>query len=368
MRRAFKASVIFAAGALATGAIAKGSPSAAPPASTRAELRLGQELFEDKGISVDKTVSCASCHVATHGFADIHPLAIGAKGRVGTRHAPSLLHTNLYACYFWDCRAKTLDAQVVDAFLDPTELGFTTTNQVVARIQAEPRYGRVYTRLYGAKAAELPLDTVLRPIVAFEVSLAGRSVPLDRYLKGDKSALTLLQRQGLAVFRGSAHCADCHTIGAKSASLTDGRFHESPVGLAGVSGRLPELVNELEHLNAGQRGRLIQTDPAVAALGRFAVTLDPRDIGKFRTPTLRDVATTGPYMHDGSIKTLHEAVDLELYYRGTQLGSPIILSPTDRAVLMTFLDSLTSKRRIDNRFADRGTASSTSGHGCSRGG
>jgi cytochrome c peroxidase len=127
-------------------------------------------------------------------------------------------------------------------------------------------------------------------------------------------------------------------------------------------------VSELEHLDQAKRSRLIETTSDVAALGRYAITLRPEDMGKFRTPSLRDVAITYPYMHDGSVRTLARAVDLELYYRGTQLGDPIILSPADRAALLDFLHSLTSGPSGDRGSRDDNAERYTGGQGSRRGG
>jgi cytochrome c peroxidase len=122
-------------------------------------------------------------------------------------------------------------------------------------------------------------------------------------------------------------------------------MHPSALGLQLVTGRLSALATELESLTLEQRFQRIATDKSVAALGRFVVTLDPRDLGQFRTPTLRDTGRTGPYMHDGSVTSLTEAVDLELYYRGLEIGYPIILSPDERAELMSFLQGLSTLPR-----------------------
>jgi cytochrome c peroxidase len=152
--------------------------------------------------------------------------------------------------------------------------------------------------------------------------------------------------RGLALFRGRAQCVSCHSISATFALFTDGQFHSSPIPLSPATlaelGALALRVSamrakgELDALNT-----LIETDPKAAELGRFVVTLDPKDIGRFKTPALRNVAVTGPYMHDGSVKSLPQAVDLELYSR-TEQRYPLVLTEDERNDLLEFLRALTS--------------------------
>ena len=152
--------------------------------------------------------------------------------------------------------------------------------------------------------------------------------------------------RGLALFRGRAQCATCHTIGASAALFSDGGFHSSPVRISDSTlehlGTLAERVRtlrqsgQLDALNA-----LVTTDRNVAALGRFVVTLNPDDIGRFKTPSLRNVALNGPYMHDGSVKTLQEAVEIELYSRSAR-NYPLVLTEDERTDLLSFLQALSS--------------------------
>jgi cytochrome c peroxidase len=334
--------------------------SIVPPAAERAEIELGRKLFEDTQLSADGTVACVSCHSSASDFGDHRARSVGVHNRLGTRHAPSLRQLAVYRCFFWDCRAQSLEDQVSFPFLNPTEMGHETAGQAVDYVRSDPQYLHAFERVYGLRPTQIGLRQLARPIVAYERSLAGSVIALDRYLAEDSSALALEERRGLEVFRTKAGCAACHSIRRDSAPLTDGLLHPSAVGLQAVGSRLTALTRELESMDEGQRFRRIATDPAVAALGRFVVTLDPQDLGKFRTPTLRDVGRLGPYMHDGSVATLQEAVDLELYYRGTELGYPIILSPQERSDLLAFLQSLvsdTSDRDQSVRIAARRTVS-----------
>jgi len=146
----------------------------------------------------------------------------------------------------------------------------------------------------------------------------------------------------LQLFRGRAQCAACHVIGEKSALFTDHMYHSQGVGLNDVEHHIGGAAIRAFNARRGTLDHLIGEDSDVAALGRFVVTGQPRDIGRFKTPSLRNVALTAPYMHDGSVKTLADALDLETYYRGLEANRPLILTPQEKADLIEFLKSLTS--------------------------
>ena len=183
-------------------------------------------------------------------------------------------------------------------------------------------------------------------LAAYVRTLNAGNTPVDRYLYGgDKDALNPAQRRGLELFRGNAQCSTCHTIGEREALFTDHGYHSHSIGFAGIVEKLPKLTEKLAKSNSEERGQLVIADPDIAALGRFVVTLDPQDIGRFKTPSLRNVALTAPYMHDGSIATLDAAVTHEVYYRGRQMGRPLILTPSEKQDLIDFLQALTSPDR-----------------------
>ncbi|MGB9430063.1 MAG: cytochrome c peroxidase [Gammaproteobacteria bacterium] len=320
--------------AFATSSYARGFDS---------EQALGQALFQDKNLSADRTVACASCHQADHAFSDSRPISVGVAGQHGTRNAPSLLEIGEYTSFFWDGRATTLDEQVHLTVLSAVECGFSTPGQVIARVKQNPRYVNAFRALDKGSPSALKLSDISHAIVAYERTLIAPPNNLDRYLAGNHSSLSLAAQKGLAVFRGKADCTSCHLISGQSASLTDNQFHSSGVGLAAVTPALAHLAAEVAHLSQAERFQKIASDPQIAALGRYVVTLDPKDIGAFRTPSLRNVALTAPYMHDGSIPTLAQAVDIELYYRGLALGHPILFTSAEKQELLAFLQSLSSE-------------------------
>src|SRR6266851_5554935 len=181
-------------------------------------------------------------------------------------------------------------------------------------------------------------------LACFVRTLVADDSTFDRFMyKGEHAALTEGQRRGLKLFRGRGQCASCHLIGDKDAPLTDGQFHALHLE-AGLRRHLPALVPLVKATPREQLGELIASRPDIAALGRFLVTLDPSDIGRFRTPSLRNVALTAPYMHDGSVPTLARAVEREIYYRSAEVARPVSLTPSERDDLVAFLESLTSTK------------------------
>ena len=326
-----------ACGALTLALLAGGARARAggDPAGAAA---LGRRLFHDRALSADGTVSCASCHQPDHAFGDPRPVSRGVYRRLGTRHAPSLLDLPVYRVFSWDGRATTLAAQIHFPFQTPDEMGQGTPQSVVARVRQQARLRRAFHRLDGpSPLRSQDLDAALG---AYLRTLGRAPIPLDRYLGGDRAALSPVAQAGLRLFRGRAHCATCHRIGRRSAPLTDNRFHTAAEGLSTLGPDLGARTQALAREPLAIRLRQAAKDAKTAALGRYVVTLNPRDIGRFRTPSLRTVAHSGPYLHDGSVPTLRAAMTLELYYRGLRAGHPRILSPRSKAALLAFLYTL----------------------------
>jgi cytochrome c peroxidase len=289
-----------------------------PP--TQETIALGRKLFYDHRLSRDNSISCASCHDPEKAFADTRPLSLGVAGATGVRNAPTVLNAAYLPAQFWDGRALSLEDQAAFPMADQREMSQNHTLSVF-RLNADPAY-RVLTRLaFGSPM--LNMVRVEKAIASFERTLLSGDSPFDRYeYDGDKTALTPSQVRGLAIFvdptRGN--CAVCHTIGSNSALFTDGKFHNIGVG--------------------------VRDDGTITDLGRLLQTAAQSETGAFRTPTLRNVALTAPYMHDGSEKTLKEVVD---FYAGKGNSNPhldsemqkINLSGQDRIDLVEFLKSLT---------------------------
>jgi cytochrome c peroxidase len=308
--------------------------------------RIGGQLFFDQRLSADATVSCATCHQPARRFADGHNLAVGIAGKIGTRNAPSLYNVAYATTLFWDGRVSGLQAQAKLPLLNPFEHGMASESALLAKVVAIPRYRAAFSRVNG----HLPpsVDQVTAALAAYERTLLAGNSPFDRYeYGGEPQAMTDSAVRGLDLFRCRAGCATCHMIGPSSALFTDGEFHASPFGIPmEVNQRLVELTQQVSAVkargNVEELNALIMENRGVAALGRFIVTMNPADIGLFRTPSLRNVTETAPYLHDGSIGKLEDVVDAELYSRSSAIRYPIVATATDKEDLLSFLLALRS--------------------------
>ncbi|HEX9627797.1 MAG TPA: cytochrome c peroxidase [Acidiferrobacterales bacterium] len=312
-----------------------------------ARIALGKRLFFDSSLSADGRVSCASCHRPDKAFSDGESLARGAGGKTGTRNTPSLFNVAYATSLFWDGRRTRLEDQVLDPFVNPVEHGLADRGELLGRLTADKSYGRAFADSFGPGSPTITAERIGAALAAYLRSLRAGNTPFDRHVYGaDTDALSPEAQRGLGLFRSRAGCAECHLIGKEHALLTDGKFHSIGVGMETIRGRLSELTaravaapRPLDHV--------VLQDPELAQLGRFLVTHDPRDIGKFKTPSLRNVALTAPYMHDGSVATLEEAVEREIYYRGLTSGRPVVLTPDEKRELVSFLRSLTSRHLME---------------------
>lgn len=283
-------------------------PEDNPCSPARAEL--GKILFFDGRLSANGVVSCAFCHDPDHAFAGSTPLSKGVNGKLGTRHAPTLINRAWGKSQFWDGRAPTLESQVIVPVTDPDEMGMTA-DLVVQRIRDIKGYAPLFAAAFGDDTVNF--ERIAKAIATFERTIVSGNSPYDRYLAGDKSALTKQQKDGLDFFNKKGECAECHS----GANFTDEKFANVGIGM------------DRTH-----------PDP-----GREAFTKNRGDWGKFKVPTLRDLARRAPYMHDGSIKTLGEVLDL--YAKGglpnphldTRL-TPFYLDEQTKQDLLAFLDSL----------------------------
>ncbi len=317
---------------------------------TPAKVALGKALFEDKRFSADGTVSCATCHRPDLAFVDGLPVAEGVRGLKGTRNTPTVINAVYYTSQFWDGRRATLEEQVKDPLLNPVEHGLTSHDQVVEIVRKDPDYQRQFKEVFGVEASSITIDHVAKAIAAFERTVISGNSPFDRYLYGgDQNAISEAAKRGFEVFKGKGRCQSCHTIGERYAIFTDNKFHNLGVGFDKIAPRLREIVNRYRQMKqaGGSLDEAVLSKVEISELGRFAVTLNLSDLGAFKTPTLRNVAVTAPYMHDGSLKTLEEVI--ELYNQGGEknpfLASgirPLNLTEQEKADLVEFLKSLTS--------------------------
>ena len=320
--------------------------SSPPAASLPALVRLGQALFFDPRLSADASTSCATCHQPAQYFSDGRAVSRGIGGAAGFRNAPSLLNVSAVDAPFWDGRAVSLEQQALVPLLNSREMGMPSLDAVVDAVRRAGDYASLFAEAYGDGRAEtISIDRIVRALAAYERTLDLAGSRFDRAAFGEEAnALSAREERGRRLFVGLAGCSGCHLVGKQDAPLTDNRFHSLTVGLQQVADRLGPLARRAVELRRQGRSpdEIVQADRDLAALGRFVVTLQPVDLGAFRTPSLRNVAMTAPYMHDGSVATLEEAVDDEVYYRSSELGRPLLLTPQERRDLVAFLGTLTS--------------------------
>ncbi|MFO7655134.1 MAG: cytochrome c peroxidase [Candidatus Krumholzibacteriia bacterium] len=316
-------------------------------------IALGRKLFFDRRLSVNGTVSCGMCHIPEQGFTS-NELAtpVGVGGRSVRRNAPTVLNAAYLDRLFHDGRESTLESQALVPLTAPEEMANPALDDVVERLQELPEYRSLFANACGTEPSA---EAIGRAIAAWERTLLAADAPFDRWhFGGDRDALTTAQRRGFALFTGDAGCVRCHTIADDHALFSDGEFHDTGIGFRAVTA-------------AAQAGSVrVQVAPGVlvtvaravvesvgerrpADLGRFEVTADPDDRHRFRTPTLRNVALTAPYMHDGSLRTLEEVV--RFYAAGgvphsglDSLIAPLDLDEGEIADLVAFLESLTGSQ------------------------
>lgn len=313
--------------------------SAAHGAPSDRREELGRRLFADTALSRDGKVSCRSCHDPAHAYASPQAKAVGVAGRAGTRNAPSLIGIANDGAFFWDGRRSHLENAVVDPFTNTVELGLSSHDEVVRRLRSDPAMAQAFKVAYPSDG--ITFEHVQDALARFVSTLTSGTSAYDRARSGGPP-LSPQTKQGETLFTGVAGCSACHALDGAPPRFSDGQYHHSGIDPAPAE-RLPALAQAVvrEDRNAASLGPKVLTDSDWSALGRFVVSHNPVDIEAFRTPSLRNVAVTSPYMHDGSIATLREAVDHEVYYRGFSTGHPINLSDEERQALVAFLESLT---------------------------
>ena len=309
---------------------------------TPEKIELGEKLFHDTRFSADGRISCASCHQPERAFTDGRAVARGLRDQAGTRNTPTLLNIAYAASLFWDGRRARPEDQAQDPFVNPLEHGLSDHEAILRKIRGDRQYLTAFRQAFGIDAADITFTQVTQALASFERSLLAGDSPFDRYYYGgDTQALSASAVRGLEIFRGKGRCQSCHTIGAEGAIFSDNQYHRLGIGHDRLAPTLGQIAKQVAGASPSELDRLIIGRPEVAALGRFVVTRNPADIGRFRTPSLRNVALTAPYMHDGSVATLEAAVELEIYYRGIEAQRPLILSAEEKAALVDFLKSLT---------------------------
>ena len=339
-----------------------GLPPVPAPANnpiTAEKVQLGRKLFFDRRLSANNTVSCAMCHIAEQGFSQNElRLPVGIEGKSVRRNAPTIYNTAFLERVFHDGREISLENQVWAPLLADNEMGNVSIGVVVERILSLDDYAEQFTRAFDRGPDMLTIGMAL---ASYERVLVSADSPFDRwYYGGDADALSDSAQRGFDVFRGKGRCVACHSVTQDYALFSDGLFHNTGIGYYATM--RPDDTQFDVPLAPGQVER-VESDLAFTTgteifrdLGRYEVTGHPDDRWKYRTPTLRNVALTAPYMHDGSLPTLRDVV--LFYNRGgvpNEVLDPLIapLGLDDREIedLLDFLRSLTGSN-VDALVAD----------------
>lgn len=284
---------------------------------------LGKKLFNDPLLSADRTISCASCHIPAFAFADTVALSLGVGGKLGTRNTPSVMNMSARPYFFYDGRAETLEEQVFHPIRNPVEMNLQVRD-AVKRVQKDAVYRRLFKNIFKNKPDSVNIGQAL---AAFVRSLESKGdAAADRYLSGgDANAMTPAQRRGRVLFMNKAKCFDCHFS--------------------------PDFTGD-EFKNVGTYNGENMND-----VGRFAITKDSADLGKFKVPGLRNITQTAPYMHNGMFRTLEEVIEFydnpqkivpDAVNIDTLLQKPLGLTIEEKADLLSFLKALTDRTFVKN--------------------
>ena len=298
-------------------------PIPADNPATEETIALGRRLYYDPILSVDSTISCASCHAPQFAFSDHRPVSEGVAKKLGTRHAPTVINSAYFTLQFWDGRAPSLEEQAKGPISNPVEMAHSL-DAAVKRLQADPKYPALFKNAWGTD--QITIEMVANSIASFERTIVAGDSPFDRFYYGkDSRAMSPEAQRGLIIFLSpkKGDCAVCHAIGKDYSLFTDNKFHNLGVG-------------------ADTRGELND-------VGRYAVTKADEDMGCFKTPSLRNLANRGRYMHDGSFPSVKDA--LAHYIGGgnwnphldKEIHSLDVLTFEERGDLLEFLDALNGK-------------------------
>ncbi|MHB1076810.1 cytochrome-c peroxidase [Thiobacillus sp.] len=329
-----------------------GLPSLVIPASnplTQEKIDLGRHLFMDRRLSHNNTLSCGMCHVPEQGFTS-HELgaAVGMEGRSHRRNSPTMFNVGYQRSLFHDGREPHLEDQIWGPLLTKNEMDMPAIGYVVEKVRQLSEYKGMFEAAFNGPVTA---ERIGQAIASYERTMVSGNSRFDRwYYGGEKNALNATEQRGFQVFMGKGRCFACHSVSEKSALFTDHKFHNT--GLGWERTMFPERTtyrvqlapNVFVDVNAQHLTK--SSEPPLPDVGRYEITYNPKDSWAYKTPILRNVELTSPYMHDGSLRTLEEVVDF--YDKGgidNPEKSPLIvrlnLTPDEKSALVAFLKSLT---------------------------
>jgi cytochrome c peroxidase len=333
-------------------------PVPADNPQTSEKIALGDKLFHDARFSIDGTVSCATCHDGKKAFTD-SPLKTsqGHHKLTGTRNAPTVINAAYFTTMFWDGRSPSLEDQSQFPIVNPVEMGLPDHEPVLKIVREDPAYVEGFRKAFNKTGKDVTMEEVKKAIAAFERTIVSGDSPFDRWrFGGDRNAISEQAKRGFDVFVGQGRCVSCHVVEQTQALFTDNKFHNIGVGINRIQRDVPRLAGEFLKAKAAGADvdKAVLSDPKTSDLGRFAVTNSFDEIGGFKTSTLRNIALTGPYMHDGSLKTLKDVV--KHYNEGGKSPGdtspvnpylsggirPLNLSEQQMDDLVAFMETLTS--------------------------
>ncbi len=282
---------------------------------TKEKIELGRQLYFDPRISSDGTISCASCHNPKFAFTDRRPTSVGIKNQVGIRNTPTIINRAFGTVQFWDGRVSSLEEQAKSPMVNPIEMGNKNYEEVVKKLRNIKGYRDELKRVFGTE--KFTIDQTVKAIASFERTVVSGNSPFDKFESGgNEQSISQSAKRGLDIFRDKARCSECHA----GFNFTDEKFHNTGVGM----------------------------DKPNPDLGKYVLTKEGKDKGAFKTPTLREIVHTAPYMHDGSLKTIEEVVDF--YNKGgiknpnlDKETKPLNLTDEEEKDLVEFLKTLSGE-------------------------
>jgi cytochrome c peroxidase len=358
------AGLLAAAGVLSDAGQDQSTPLGLPPVpipadnpQTPEKIALGEKLYMETRFSTTGDVGCFTCHDPEKAFTD-SPLKVaeGINKLTGTRNSPTVINSAYFTTQFWDGRSPDLEDQALHPFTNPVEHGLKDHEPILEIVREDAEYAAAFKEVFGKTGQEITMREVTMAIASFERTIVSGDSPFDRYYFGrEEDALTEQQKRGLDLFVNEGRCVSCHVIEQTQALFTDNRFHNIGVGINTIQDQVPELASEFLEADRtlSEVDVEVLTDPRTSELGRFAISHGFDDLGSFKTPTLRNVAVTAPYMHDGSIETLEDVVVHYMNGGVTEAGDPVNdflsggIRPLDIDVeqiedLVAFMEALTS--------------------------
>jgi cytochrome c peroxidase len=343
---------------------------AAPVASTNPitneKINLGRKLFYDRRLSLNNTFSCAMCHIPEQGFtSNERATAVGIEGRTVRRNAPTLYNVAYFKTLFHDSRETILEQQIWSPLLAPNEMANPSIGYVIEKIKNTHEYNKLFKKAFGKEPG---METIGMAIASYERTLISANSAFDRwYYAKDKKALDDKAQHGFQLFNGKANCSSCHTVTSHYAVFTDNNLHNTGIGYAEAMGKTTGKTGNSQRVQIAPgvfidvETRLINTvsETKTNDLGRYEVTQNPQDRWKYKTPSLRNINLTAPYMHNGLFETLQQIV--EFYNRGgianenlDPLIKPLNLTALEINDLIAFLKALTGdnvKELVSDAFA-----------------